>query len=59
MIEIVPFQEEFRQVLPNVTGNVDYEQFRDSLERIAHVGHWGKVDNSAPLFVALFQPPNR
>ncbi len=37
MIEIVPFQEEFRQVLPNVEGNVDYEQFRDSLERIAEL----------------------
>jgi len=37
MLEIVPFQEEFRQGLPNVTGNVDYEQFRDILERIAEL----------------------
>jgi hypothetical protein len=44
MLEIVPFQEEFRQVLPNVEGNVDYEQFRDSLERIAELIKLSKIE---------------
>lgn len=44
MIEIVPFQEEFRQVLPTVEGNVDYEQFRDSLERIAELIKQSKIE---------------
>jgi hypothetical protein len=44
MIEIVPFQEEFRQGLPKVTGNVDYEQFRDNLERIAELIKLSKID---------------
>ena len=37
MGEIVAFQEEFRQVLPNVTGNVDYEIFRETLARITEL----------------------
>ena len=44
MIEIVPFQEEFRQDLPTVEGNVDYEQFRDSLERIAALIKQSKIE---------------
>ena len=49
MLEIVSFQEEFRQVLPNVTGNVDYEQFRDSLERIAELIKLSKIEQRVML----------
>ena len=49
MLEIVPFQEEFRQGLPNVTGNVDYEQFRDSLERIAELIKLSKIEQRVML----------
>lgn len=49
MLEIVPFQEEFRQGLPNVTGNVDYEQFRDILERIAELMKQSKVEQRVML----------
>ena len=49
MIEIVPFQEEFRQALPNVTGNVDYEQFRGSLERIAELIKLSKIEQRVML----------
>jgi len=49
MLEIVPFQEEFRQGLPNVTGNVDYEQFRDNLERIAELIKLSKVEQRVML----------
>jgi hypothetical protein len=34
MIKLVPIQTEFRQSIPNVTGNVDYVEFRNTLERI-------------------------
>ena len=49
MIEIVAFQEEFRQVLPNVEGNADYEQFRDSLERIAELIKLSKIEQRVML----------
>ena len=49
MLEIVPFQEEFRQGLPNVTGNVDYEQFRDNLERIAELIKLSKIEQKVML----------
>lgn len=49
MLEIVPFQEEFRQCLPKVTGNVDYEQFRDSLERIAELIKQSKIEQEVML----------
>ena len=49
MIEIVPFQEEFRQVLPTVEGNVDYEQFRDSLERIAELIKQSKIEQGVMI----------
>ena len=49
MIEIVAFQEEFRQGLPNVEGNADYEQFRDTLERIAELIKRSKVEQRVML----------
>ena len=49
MLEIVAFQEEFCQVLPNVTGNADYEQFRDILERIAELIKLSKVEHRVML----------
>jgi hypothetical protein len=49
MLEVVPFQEEFRQGLPNVTGNVDYEQFRDILERIAELIKQSKIEQGVML----------
>jgi len=44
MCEIVAFQDEFRQVLPNVTGNVDYEIFRKTLARITELINLSKID---------------
>jgi predicted HicB family RNase H-like nuclease len=44
MGEIIAFQEEFRQVLPNVTGNVDYEIFRKTLARITELIKASKID---------------
>jgi len=49
MIEIVAFQEEFRQGLPNVEGNADYEQFRDNLERIAELIKLSKIEQRVML----------
>ncbi len=37
MGEIIAFQGEFRQALPNVTGNVDYKVFREILARITEM----------------------
>jgi hypothetical protein len=44
MVEIVAFQEEFRQALPIVTGNADYKIFRETLERITEVIKLSKID---------------
>ena len=44
MGEIIAFQEEFRQVLPNVTGNVDYKIFRETLARITELIKLSKID---------------
>ena len=44
MGEIVAFQEEFRQALPNVTGNVDYKIFRETLARITELIKLSKID---------------
>ncbi len=44
MVEIVAFQEEFRQALPNVTGNVDYKIFRETLVRITELIKLSKID---------------
>jgi hypothetical protein len=57
MIEIVPFQEEFRQVLATVEGNVEYEQFRDSLERIAELITQSKIEQRV-MIEALRQHPD-
>jgi hypothetical protein len=44
MGEIVAFQDEFRQALPNVTGNVDYKIFRETLARITELIKLSKID---------------
>jgi len=44
MGEIVAFQDEFRQALPNVTGNVDYKIFRKTLARITELIKLARVD---------------
>ncbi len=44
MGKIVTFQEEFRQVLPNVMGNVDYEIFRETLAWITELIKLSKID---------------
>lgn len=44
MGEILAFQEEFRQALPNVTGNVDYKIFRQTLARITELIKLSKID---------------
>ncbi len=35
--KLVPLQLKFRQELPNIKGNVDYENFREQLERISEI----------------------
>ena len=37
MIKIIPIQQEFRQPLPVIYGNVDYIEFRNTLERISEI----------------------
>jgi hypothetical protein len=49
MLDIVPFQEEFRQVLPNVAGNVDYEQLRDILERMSELIKQSKIEQGVRI----------
>ncbi len=44
MGEIVAFQEEIRQALPNVTGNADYKIFRKTLARITELIKLSKID---------------
>ena len=44
MGEIIAFQDEFRQALPNVTGNVDYKVFRETLARITELIELSKID---------------
>lgn len=44
MENIVAFQDEFRQALPNVTGNVDYKIFRETLSRISELIKLSKID---------------
>jgi hypothetical protein len=44
MGEIVAFQDEFRQALPNVTGNVDYKIFRETLARITELIKLSQID---------------
>jgi hypothetical protein len=44
MGDIVAFQEEFRQALPLVTGNVDYRIFRETLARITELIKLSKID---------------
>jgi len=49
MNEIVPFQEEFRQALPIVTGNVDYKIFRETLARINELIKLSKIERRVML----------
>ena len=49
MGEIVAFQEEFRQALPIVTGNVDYKIFRETLARITELIKFSKIDRKVML----------
>ena len=37
MIKIIPIQQDFRQPLPVIYGNVDYTEFKNTLERISEV----------------------
>ncbi len=37
MIKIIPIQQELRQPLPVVYGNVDYTEFKNMLERISEI----------------------
>lgn len=49
MGEIVAFQEEFRQALPNVTGNVDYKIFRETMARITELIRLSNIDRKVML----------
>jgi len=49
MENIVAFQDEFRQALPNVTGNVDYKIFRETLARITEPRWPPKIPHLWPL----------
>ena len=49
MGKIVAFQEEFRQALPIVTGNVDYKIFRETLALITELINFSKIDRKVMI----------
>lgn len=44
MTDIIPIQEELRQELPEVIGNIDYKVFRQTLERMEEIIEIGRLD---------------
>jgi hypothetical protein len=50
MADVIPFQAEFRPVLPTVRGNVDYRHFEEDLLRIDQILDLGGVER---MFVDL------
>ena len=51
MDSILPFQLPLRQQLPQVHGNLDYREFRQSLERIAELIRLTGIDSMVVLFL--------
>ena len=44
MNQLIPYQLRFRQEIPEVVGNIDYQLFRDKLERIDELIRKGNLD---------------
>ena len=44
MTQLIHFQQRLRQAIPIVVGNVDYEIFRNIIERISDLIELGKLD---------------
>ena len=44
MSQLIPCQLRFRQAIPEVVGNIDYQIFRDNLERIDELIREGNLD---------------
>ena len=53
MGKLIPFQNELRQVLPAVTGNVDYSNFRNLLMRISEIIELSEIEKRAIEYVVL------
>ncbi len=53
MSKLIPFQNKLRQVLPVVTGNKDYNNFKDLLMRISEIIESSKIENRAIEYVVL------
>ena len=51
MTRILPFQLPLRQQLPQVQGNVDYQEFRQTLQRMAELIRLSDID---AIVVLLF-----
>lgn len=52
MIKIIPIQQEFRQPLPIIYGNVDYTEFKNMLERISEIIKLAELDSKV-IFYAV------
>lgn len=50
MIKIIPIQQEFRQPLPVIYGNVDYTEFKNTLERISEIIELAGLDFKVIIF---------
>ena len=53
MSKLIPFQNKLRQVLPVVTGNADYKNFKNLLVRISEIIESSKIENRAIEYVVL------
>lgn len=51
MTKLIPFQTRFRQELPEVIGNLDYNIFRDQLERISEIIELGDLDSEIMMYL--------
>ena len=51
MGKLIPFQNKLRQVLPVVTGNKDYNNFKNLLMRISEIIELSKIENRAIEYV--------
>jgi hypothetical protein len=53
MSKIIPFQNKLRQVLPVVTGNADYSNFKNLIMRVSDIIELSKIDKQATEYEIL------
>jgi len=53
MSKLIPFQNKLRQVLPVVSGNADYNNFKNLLMRISEIIESSKIENRAIEYVLM------